>query len=337
MLISLTVVPIFPFALLAFNPIAWAMLGVAFIVLSGAAMSIASPLFHWAVDEGKKQPESELNKNVEVESPSSLLSNIDVSKNKLFYSKEYDTLVHNTNNGNYTRWLTSYEIPDIAKAVYGYDVELNFENDVELLNPSYSIVFDVIHPNIEPTSHENIEFAIGGHCKRYQEEVKEEGGPRIMTLILNLSSHFVTLVTAYDKENGNFRAYYCNSFGSTLQSEISNFLKQELGLKEENIRSCKVRQQNNDYDCGIYALENANRITDMMKAGKSFDEIDKELAEYVYKDQEQEETRLQGKRKEFAEALMKSVADKSDSELDKKFKYWGYKTVKEKAAVNSAQ
>ncbi|MCA7009812.1 Ulp1 family isopeptidase [Wolbachia endosymbiont of Tribolium confusum] len=347
LLISLAVVPIFPFTLLIFNPVVWAMLGVAFVSFSAVAMSIGSPLYHRVkdsinqrkikkeegqgrekvVDGDEKQP---VNTNIKVESPSSLLeSDVSVNKKKLFYSKEYNTLVHNVNNGKYTSWLSTREIEDIAKAVYGYDADLNFENDVELSSPSHGMIFDVID-NIQPVSHQTIEFAIGEHCKRYKEEANKEGGPGIMTLILNLSSHFVTLVTAYDKENGNFRAYYCNSFGNPMQDALSNFFKGELKLEEKDIRSCKVEQQGNTYDCGIYALENAKIITDMMKEGKSFDKIDEKLAGYVHADKKQEEERIQGKRKEFAEALMKSVADKSDSELDEKFEYWGDKIVKEK-------
>lgn len=75
---------------------------------------------------------------------------------------------------------------------------------------------------------------------------------------------------------------------------------------------------------------NARIVTEMMKEDRSFDEIDGQLGERIHKDPEQEEKRVQGKRRGFAKALMKSVAGKSYSELDEKFKYWGEKIVKEK-------
>ncbi|MDG7053662.1 MAG: C48 family peptidase, partial [Wolbachia endosymbiont of Alcedoecus sp.] len=66
------------------------------------------------------------------------------------------------------------------------------------------------------------------------------------------------------------------------------------------------KQQNDGCNCGVFALENASKITQMLSEGKSFDEIDKELSEYKFD--------LNKKRKEFAEALMNDEKWKEDLE-----------------------
>ncbi|MFP3032259.1 MAG: hypothetical protein ACEY3M_14420, partial [Wolbachia sp.] len=72
-----------------------------------------------------------------------------------------------------------------------------------------------------------------------------------------------------------------------------------LGIDNSSIRNSKAKQQDDKYNCGIFALENAKKITDMLKAGKSFDEIDDQLKYELSSEQ------LIEKRKEFAKALKK--------------------------------
>lgn len=61
--------------------------------------------------------------------------------------------------------------------------------------------------------------------------------------------------------------------------------------------------QKDGCNCGVFALENAHRITEMLNEDKSFDEIDRELSKYKPKPEE-----LQEKRREFAKALMDSTS-----------------------------
>lgn len=77
---------------------------------------------------------------------------------------------------------------------------------------------------------------------------------------------------------------------------IVSALEAALEIGSDNMRSSKTKQQNDGCNCGIFALENAHKITQMLSEGKSFDEIDKELSEYKFD--------LNEKRKEFAETLM---------------------------------
>lgn len=82
---------------------------------------------------------------------------------------------------------------------------------------------------------------------------------------------------------------------------IVSILQETLQIGSgDNIRSSATKQQEDNCNCGIFALENAHRITQMLNNGKSFDEIDRELSKYKPNPEQLEE-----KRREFTEALMK--------------------------------
>ncbi|WP_395463384.1 hypothetical protein [Wolbachia endosymbiont of Cantharis cryptica] len=87
---------------------------------------------------------------------------------------------------------------------------------------------------------------------------------------------------------------------------IVSALEAILEIGNDNIRSSKTKQQNDGHNCGIFALENAHKITQMLNKGKSFDEIDKELSEYKLD--------LNKKRREFAEVLMNDKKWRKDLE-----------------------
>ncbi|QKX03168.1 hypothetical protein GOY07_03235 [Wolbachia endosymbiont of Litomosoides sigmodontis] len=91
---------------------------------------------------------------------------------------------------------------------------------------------------------------------------------------------------------------------------IVSALEAALGIGNDDIRSSSIKQQNDGYNCGIFALENAHKITQMFKENKSFDEIDAELSKY-----KPDLKQLKEKRKEFAEALM------NDTEWKEHLKY----------------
>ena len=147
LLISLAVVPIFPFTLLIFNPVVWAMLGVAFVGLSGAAMSIASPLFHWAKDS--------INQRKAERKKGKAISNCRTSDDKLgtpsgnivitdrVYNSDKENYVlsvlessilasgfmEKTNPKDYQYWLDYSDIVYIAYDAYGY-LPSQIKNDV---------------------------------------------------------------------------------------------------------------------------------------------------------------------------------------------------------------
>lgn len=311
LLISLTIAPIFPFVLLVSNPVAWAVLGVAFIVLSGLALAIIKPLFHLAYDNINKE-------KYQIEAPSSLLNGVEVNREELLRSSE--NFVSETIKGNYGCWLTSNEIEDIAEKKYGY---LNEDNVVMFgVWPLYHYK-EKVDSSSEKIRKRIESLGKDSYFEVYRDRIKETGEPTCCTLILGLKDHWVTLTIAYDNESKRFRAYYCNPFGGTYNGIDRELLKcleegKFFSLRKEDIRVNKTKQQKNGYDCGIYALESAKIMTDMMKEGRSFDDIDKKLAEYVHADKEQEEKRLQGKREEFARVLINDMSRMSDSDFKQK-------------------
>lgn len=82
-------------------------------------------------------------------------------------------------------------------------------------------------------------------------------------------------------------------------SYIVGILKETLEIGNDSIKSSAVNQQKDRCNCGVFALENAHRITEMLNEDKSFDEIDRELSKYKPR-----LGQLHEKRREFAKALM---------------------------------
>ncbi|MFP3024548.1 MAG: hypothetical protein ACEY3K_17370 [Wolbachia sp.] len=82
-------------------------------------------------------------------------------------------------------------------------------------------------------------------------------------------------------------------------SYIVGILQETLEIGNDSIKSSAVDQQKDGCNCGVFALENAHRITEMLNEDKSFDEIDRELSKYKPRPGQ-----LYEKRREFAKALM---------------------------------
>ncbi|MFT4314415.1 MAG: hypothetical protein AB3P11_04965 [Wolbachia pipientis] len=268
--------------------------------------------------------------------------------------EDLQTLMHQTNLKKYDYLLRQHDIAHIARVECGYSEAST--NDV-----FFSIPSDV--------------NSLNERLKEYKSEVEQENLKKTFTAVVNIGNyHWVTLVVTYEPTNKQFRAYYCDSFGTQLPSKIDGAVKDniilaneitakcveplgnEIGdlirekennpdnisLKEkkddvqetlncarkdknklvskqingdyivsimqetleigndDNIRSSPTKQQEDSCNCGIFALENAHRITQMFNEDKSFDEIDRELSQYKPKPEQ-----LQKKRREFTEALMK--------------------------------
>ncbi|UVW83951.1 hypothetical protein [Wolbachia endosymbiont of Aedes albopictus] len=266
------------------------------------------------------------------------------------FCEDLQTLAHQTNRGNYAYWLQQHDIAHIARIKYGYSED-----------STGSVVFFCIPGNLE---------SLNERLREYKNKAELESLNKTFTSVVNLGgNHWVTLVVAYNLDNKQFRAYYCDSFSADLPSpgsqrkkiELANEIKDKLvvpltdqagelnmqGKKEmskdvqetaqtcrdrknelvnvsinidnmvsaleailkirsDNIKSSKTKQQNDGCNCGIFALENACKITQMFNEGKSLDKIDKELSEYKFD--------LNEKRREFAEALMNDQEWKKDLE-----------------------
>ncbi|XCA33174.1 MAG: hypothetical protein ABS808_05300 [Wolbachia endosymbiont of Polyergus mexicanus] len=368
----------FPLAMLISNPVVWVLMG---IVLTVAYKMVKDYINKKKAPEGKKSEEKEVEPQKSPEEQEQTVNNqgnpktpdrdsgvvpdgtespedrsrrnSDASVDSGLGSKKFhenlDTLVHQTNRGNYTYWLQQHDIAHIARAVYNYS------------ESSDGDIFFCIPGNLESLSE---------RLREYKNEPEREDTKSIFTSVINLGgNHWVTLVVAYNSNNKQFRAYYCDSFSANLPSpgskrssiklaneikdklivsltnqasELSAQDKKEMGkdvqktaqtcrdkknelvnvpintdnmvsaleevLKIENcnIRSSGAKQQSDGHNCGIFALENAHKITQMFNEGKSFYEIDKELSEYKFD--------LNEKRREFAEALMNDQEWKKDLE-----------------------
>ncbi|XGA08159.1 MAG: Ulp1 family isopeptidase [Wolbachia endosymbiont of Xenopsylla cheopis] len=79
---------------------------------------------------------------------------------------------------------------------------------------------------------------------------------------------------------------------------IMGTLQETLKIDKNNVRSFKSQQQNDGYNCGIFALKNAKIITQMFSEDKSLDDVDEALLEY-----KPDLKQLENTRKEFAKAL----------------------------------
>ncbi len=298
----------FPLAMLISNPVVWVLMGT---ILTVAYKMVVEPLFYLAKGyiNGKRASQGEQktpdedsgifpgpdNEDGSTVSENSSRRSAIASKDSGLGGKEFhenlDTLVHQTNRGNYAYWLCDDDITHIARVVYGYSQSEHSNNNVYFLAPSYSNGWEELTK----------EF-----LQNYRGKLKQNS-KLIFTSVLHINNnHWVTLVIKPDAGDKKFRAYYCDSFGNQLPDNVLNIVKREL-QKEEwvlDIRISPTKQQSDGYNCGIFALENAHKITQMLNEDKSFDEIDKKLSEYKFD--------LNEKREEFTRALMEDEKCKED-------------------------
>jgi|GEM_PF-6876693 len=345
-----------PLAMLVSRPVIWIMMGVA---LAAVYKVIVEPLYNWIKGyiNGKRDGQNQdgdsgivpgSGPGSENSSRRSSIASQDSGLGGQEFSEDLQTLVHQTNRGQYDYWLQQHDIAHIARVKYGYSED------------SADGVFFCIPGNLE---------TLNERLREYKNKAERENSKSIFTSVINLGgNHWVTLVVAYNLGSKQFRAYYCDSFSADLPSpgsqrkkiehaseikrlipplakqsrelnaqgreemskdvqktaqtcrdkknelvnvpidtdSIVSALEAVLEIENCNIRSSKTKQQSDGHNCGIFALENAHKITQMLNEGKSFDEVDKELSGYQFD--------LNEKRREFAEALMNDKEWKEDLE-----------------------
>ncbi|WP_265040225.1 C48 family peptidase [Wolbachia endosymbiont (group A) of Trypoxylon clavicerum] len=282
----------FPLAILISNPVVWVLMG---IILTVAYKLAKNYINGKRASQGEQKTQDGDSGIVPGSEPnsrnSSRRSSLDSGLGGKEFHEDLDTLVHQTNRKNYSYWLDDNDITHIARVVYGYSQSEYSNNNVYFLAPSYSNGWDELTK----------EF-----LQNYRGEFKQNS-KLIFTSVLHINNnHWVTLVIKPDAGDKKFRAYYCDSFGNQLPDNVLNIVKREL-QKEEwvlDIRISPTKQQSDGYNCGIFALENAHKITQMLNEDKSFDEIDKKLSEYKFD--------LNEKREEFTRALMEDEKCKED-------------------------
>ncbi|WP_341811803.1 Ulp1 family isopeptidase [Wolbachia endosymbiont (group A) of Conops quadrifasciatus] len=295
----------FPLAMLISNPVVWVLMG---IILTVAYKMVVEPLFYLAKNyingkgagqgEQKTQDgDSGILPGSEPDSRnSSRRSSLDSGLGGKKFHENLDTLVHQTNRKHYDHLLTNSDIEHIARVVYGYLQSEHSDNNIYFLAPGYS----------------NGMSKFTEKCLQDYRDKLKQNNTLIFTSVFHINgNHWTALVIKPDAGDKKFRAYYCDSFGNQLPNNVLNIFKGELSKEEWSldIASSKVKQQSDWHNCGIFALENAHRITQMLNEGKSFDEIDAELSEYKPNPEQ-----LQKKRREFTKALMEDEKWKEDLE-----------------------
>ncbi|MDR2832001.1 MAG: hypothetical protein LBV62_03770 [Rickettsiales bacterium] len=293
-----------PLAMLISHPVVWILMGVVLTVTYKMAIE---PLFYLAKSyingnrKNQKTPDGDSGivpgseNGSDSSSRDSSRRNSDASGDSSLGGKEFhenlETLVHQTNRGKYDHLLTNSDIEHIARVVYRYLQSEHSDNNIYFLAPGYS---------------NGMSKFTEKYLQDYRDKLKQNN-TLIFTSVFHINgNHWTALVIKPDAGDKKFRAYYCDSFGNQLQNNVLNIVKGELSKEEWSldIASSKVKQQSDGHNCGIFALENAHRITQMLNEGKSFDEIDKELLEYKFD--------LNEKRREFAEALINDEKWKED-------------------------
>ncbi|RDD35051.1 hypothetical protein Wcon_00823 [Wolbachia endosymbiont of Cylisticus convexus] len=248
-----------PLAMLIFHPVAWILMG---IVLTAIYKMVVEPLFHWVkgyvdgkgaskekesntkIDELSKSPEQEQAVNnqgnpktpdadsgiipgSEPVSSNNSRRNSNASGDSGLGGKEFhedlQTLMHQTNLKKYDYLLQQHDVAHIARVRYGY-LEVS-TNDV-----FFSIPGDV--------------NSLNERLKEYKSRVERENLKRTFTAVVNIGNyHWVTLVVIYEPTNKQFRAYYCDSFGTQLPNKVDGTVKDNITLANDYCGMCGAFRQ----------------------------------------------------------------------------------------------
>ena len=157
-----------------------------------------------------------------------------------------ETFEEATEKGIYDYWLTQEDIADIARIEYNY-----FKN---------------------PATPDLFEFEISGSISQLTEQIKQfkkstHAAENRLTLIVNLSNqHWVTLILS--RHYSTYTGLYIDSQGNLLSAEYYAVLNQ-FNIKVTDFSY--LAQQTDDYNCGLWALENAADLNTMLNEAKPFD------------------------------------------------------------------
>ncbi|MFP3022413.1 MAG: hypothetical protein ACEY3K_05660, partial [Wolbachia sp.] len=153
------------------------------------------------------------------------------------------TLESATAEQDYHYWLQQHDIADIARIKYGYGID------------GADTLFEIVG------SPEHIV----NQLQQFQNSVRG-GEKRPLTLIVNLdNNHWVTLVISH--QNGQYSGYYVDSLGSNVPDNI----RQVLQKVQITVHDVSVAQQRDGHNCGLWALENAHSLNQMIANGYDSD------------------------------------------------------------------
>jgi hypothetical protein len=155
--------------------------------------------------------------------------------------RSIETFEEATAKGKYDYWLTQEDIADIAR------IEYNFFRSADSIPDMYT--FEVSGSIEQLTT----------QIERLQASTQLTGNR--LTTIINLSGqHWVTLVIS--RRYSTYDGFYIDSQGSLLPNEYLKLLRR-FNIVIEDF-SQNFFQQIDDYNCGLWALENAADLNKML-------------------------------------------------------------------------
>ncbi|MFZ2776470.1 MAG: NB-ARC domain-containing protein, partial [Candidatus Rickettsiella isopodorum] len=167
-----------------------------------------------------------------------------------------ETLVGATVKGDYTYWLSQEDIAEIARIEYNQFLGVGEGNaEFEILGSLTQLYM----------TSELFQLKV----QTYQLNTAR------LTLIINLENlHWVTLVISY--KYANYIAYYVDSKNNPIPSRYSQMLIETFQIQPLSL-SPGLTQQQDHYNCGIWALENAADLSKMIDQNESLHSIVNEL------------------------------------------------------------
>ncbi|MDQ8040090.1 MAG: hypothetical protein AAGB33_00235, partial [Cellulomonas sp.] len=157
-----------------------------------------------------------------------------------------------TAKGNYAYWLNQEDITDIARLQYNNYKRIGVSAEFEVLG-STSQLAHLIEKFKLKTQH--LEVAR-------------------LTLIINLANlHWVTLIISHGNEG--YVSYYIDSKDNAPPTEYYALLN-SLGISLISLKM-DVSQQTDAYNCGLWALENAFTLNEMLDENWSLHQVINEL------------------------------------------------------------
>lgn len=172
----------------------------------------------------------------------------------------YDTnhgsqnLINQTQAGNYNYFLQQIDIGRLANIVHDLDPK----------------VHEIIGSNDQ----------LKKQLQQFKNKVENSNETQKLIFIISLQNgHWVTLCVNHC--NKQFNAYYYDSLnGKESRSIFTTILKEELNMNEDNIKFFNEKTQSDGSNCGIFALEAASRINQVLDKSALLDDIDKALSEF---------------------------------------------------------
>lgn len=150
------------------------------------------------------------------------------------------TLEFATRNGHYDYWLQQIDIAHAGRLRYQLRTEGNHTFEVANLARNDG----------------------NEHIVRVLNQFRENEEQQRLTLIITLNNtHWVTLVI--ERQNGNYVGYYADSTATAVPGGITDIIQNNLG-NNIRINNVSVRQQTDGWNCGLWALENASDINQVL-------------------------------------------------------------------------